>query len=136
MENEINATIELWAKSLYIPIQDNGDAMGSRLAMMLKAHTPQPNTEQLQKFKDYLSSALRRLILENAADWKKDNPKFGSHWRSLSVDYDPCPELRAACIWADIDTALLPIKSWTETNPGIVNYRFGYTDKLHTIPVE
>lgn len=97
------------------------------------------SNEQIQDFRKALAFIIQELIL-NSERWKswekaKENPNFGRYLRVLEVDYEPCPELRAAWQSAGgyIHAQPFPIKTMMWISPGMIEARLGYRGKTEVI---
>jgi hypothetical protein len=86
--------------------------------------------EQIDQFEGALAAIVTKVFIETDS-WQraKRDPHWGSAVRTLSVDYGPCDELRAAYQFAGGPfrcTGVFPLKTMMWINPGSVRVRYGY----------
>jgi len=126
MDKEIAATVKIWSDAMIVrPSNDAGDVLINAFSSILRSRVASPSHGQISLFKILLAQELRELIAITDC-WYPGDPMRGSALRTLSVDYDPDRRLRAALDGAGINSSILPVKSMSQTSPGIVKYSFGY----------
>jgi hypothetical protein len=86
--------------------------------------------EQIDQFEAALAAIVTKVFIETDS-WQraKRDPHWGSATRTLSVDYGPCDELRAAYQFAGgplRSVGVFPLKTVMWINPGSVKVRYGY----------
>lgn len=98
-------------------------------SMLAASREPTLTEEQLDEFETILASIIRKRFMKEE-DWQKakENPHWGSAFRTLHVDYGACGELRAAyqAVGGNVGAGVFPIKTTMWINPGSVKVSYGY----------
>ena len=118
--------VNIWGESLGKPVHDNGDP--SEVGMIGFAIQNEAAQNALKKITDFDKRIdIFKTHLFESLKSEYNNLKENEHFSgSLSVDYHPCAQLRAAVDAAGLSVNLLSIKSSVSIYEGYVTSTFGY----------
>lgn len=107
MTEQIAVAAKWWADQLRCETkQDNGDALCSAVSFLVSKLSELPDPQLVDNFEKVLRERLEVLILKSG--WDKNNPKWGSYFRTIGCDYGPDHFLHGIAVECGIKASCPP----------------------------
>lgn len=141
---EVRVAAQWWADRLARRdgVVDLGASDSEAFVLYAQTKIPPVTDAQVELFRLQLEAELRAMITHPMSGWDKaerQGPRWGAAFRTVSVDYGPCPILGKALAAAGLDehsSSLLPLKTTMWVNPGQVMVRHGYNAAEQLVPLD
>lgn len=127
-----------WASRLGNCVNDFGMGSVAEMEMTIGANLgPRGRfgAETVDLFQQHLEVGIEAMLAAAEArdpgSWRPSEPRRAAAFRTLRVDYHPCPVLAAAAEAAGIRLGRfdLPVKTWMKVNPGQLEVKEGYSGR-------